>query len=393
LHAPLAGRRIWFVGIGGAGLSAYAAVASAWGAKVGGWDRVDTPYLRHVEHLDVVLAPEPVLPEGWEIVVSSAYPGVPGTPRAAFLAELVSLRDSIVVAGAHGKTTTSGMIAFVLDRLGRDPAFAIGGEIPQLGSNARGGEGWFVVEGDESDRTIASLRPKIAVVLNVDLDHHAEFASRAEVQQLFDEWTAHVPDVVRAEELEPVDFELTLPGDHNRLNAAAALAALELAGVSREEAAPLLAEFSGAGRRFELRGEAGGTLVYDDYAHHPAEIEAVLRAARGLGDGRVLALFQPHLYSRTRHLAQEFGMALAHADVAVVADVYAAREQPVDGVTGKLVVDALGQACPGMRVGWMPELEAGARWLAQLARPGDIVLTIGAGDVDRAVPVLLEALG
>jgi UDP-N-acetylmuramate--alanine ligase len=280
----------------------------------------------------------------------------------------------------------------VLDRLGRDPAFAIGGEIPQLGSNARAGEGWFVVEGDESDRTIASLRPQIAVVLNVDLDHHAEFASLAEVQLLFDEWTAHVPHVVRAQELEPVDFELALPGEHNRRNAAAALAALELAGVPREDAAPVLADFTGAGRRFELRGEAGGALVYDDYAHHPAEIEAVLRAARELAGGRVLALFQPHLYSRTLHLAQEFGSALAHADVAVVTEVYAAREQPVDGVSGKLVVDATVQARPGMRVGWMPELEAGARWLASLARPGDIVLTIGAGDVDRAVPVLLEAL-
>jgi len=392
LAAPLDGRRIWFVGIGGAGLSAYAAIASAWGAEVGGWDRVETPYLEHVREHEVVIAPEPVVPDGWEVVVSSAYPTVAGTPRAAFLAELVSLRDSIVVAGAHGKTTTSGMIAFVLDRLGRDPAFAIGGEIPQLGSNARAGEGWFVVEGDESDRTIASLRPQIAVVLNVDLDHHAEFASLAEVQLLFDEWTAQVPHVVRADELEPVDFELALPGEHNRRNASAALAALELAGVPRADAAPVLAEFAGAGRRFELRGEAGGALVYDDYAHHPAEIEAVLRAARDLGPGRVLALFQPHLYSRTRHLAQEFGTALAHADVAVVADVYPAREQPVEGVTGKLVVDATAQARPGMRVGWMPDVEAGARWLAQLAQPGDIVLTIGAGDVDRAVPVLLEAL-
>lgn len=392
MRAPFAGRRIWFVGIGGAGLSGYAAIASVWGAEVGGWDRVDTGYLRHLQGLEIVIAPEPVVPAGWEVVVSSAYPGVDGSSRATFLAELVSFCDSIVVAGAHGKTTTSGMIAFVLDRLGRDPAFAIGGEIPQLGSNARAGEGWFVVEGDESDRTIASLRPKIAVVLNVELDHHAEYDSLLDLQQTFDDWTAKVPHVVRAEELEPVDFELSLPGEHNRRNAAAALAALELAGVTRAEAAPLLAEFTGAGRRFELRGEAGGVLVYDDYAHHPTEIEAGLRAARELGQGRILALFQPHLYSRTRHLAQEFGQALAHADVAVVADVYAAREQPVTGVTGKLVVDATAQARPGMRVAWMPDVEVGARWLARLARPGDIVVTIGAGDVDRAVPVLLEAL-
>ena len=330
----MSGRRIWFVGIGGAGLSAYAAIAAAWGAEVGGWDRVDTPYLDQLREHELVIAPEPVVPDGWEVVVSSAYPAVAGTPRAAFLAELVSLRDSIVVAGAHGKTTTSGMIAFVLDRLGRDPAFAIGGEIPQLGRNARAGEGWFVVEGDESgpdDRGAAPedrRRPerRSRPSRGVRLARRGAGALRRVA--------AHVPHVVRAEELEPVDFELALPGEHNRRNAAAALAALELAGVSRVEAAPVLAEFTGAGRRFELRGEAGGALVYDDYAHHPAEIEAVLRAARELARGRVLVLFQPHLYSRTRHLAQEFGSALAHADVAVVADVYAAREQPLGGVTG-----------------------------------------------------------
>ena len=153
-----------------------------------------------------MIAPEPVVRDGWEVVVSSAYPGVAGKSRAEFLAELVSLRDSVVVAGAHGKTTTTGMIAYVLSRLGRDPAFAIGGDVPQLGGNAGTGEGWFVVEGDESDRTIAALRPRVAVVLNVELDHHAEFASLAEVESLFDEWLLHVPNVVRAEELEPVDF-------------------------------------------------------------------------------------------------------------------------------------------------------------------------------------------
>jgi UDP-N-acetylmuramate--alanine ligase len=389
----LDGRRIWFVGIGGAGLSAYATIAAAWGAEVGGWDRVETPYLEPLRSHELVIESDPRVPDGWEVVVSTAYAGrVPGKSRAEFLAELVSLRDSIVVAGAHGKTTTCGMIAFVLDRLGRDPAFAIGGVIPQLGGNAGAGEGWFVVEGDESDRTIASLRPKIAVVLNVDLDHHTEFASLDEVRKLFDEWLAHVPHVVHANELEPIDVELALVGEHNRINAAAALAALELAGVTREEAVPALAEFQGAGRRFELRGEAGGVLVYDDYAHHPAEISATLSAARELAPGRMLVLFQPHLYSRTLHLAHEFGRALAAADAVAVADVYGAREQPSDVVTGKLVVDALSEARPGMRVGWIPEAAAGARWLARLARPGDVVLTVGAGNIDAAVPVLLEEL-
>jgi UDP-N-acetylmuramate--alanine ligase len=385
----LDGRRIWFVGIGGAGLSAYAQLAAAWGAEVGGWDRVETPYLEPLRSHELVIAPDPVVPEGWEAVVGTAYGGrAAGRSRAEFLAELVSLRDSIVVAGAHGKTTTSGMIAFVLDRLGRDPAYAIGGEIPQLGGNARAGEGWFVVEGDESDRTLAALRPQIGVVLNVELDHHSEFASLAELRELFDDWAAHVPKVVRADGLEPLDVELAIPGEHNKRNAAAAVAVLELVGVTREDALPLLQEFRGAGRRFELRGEAGGVLVYDDYAHHPREVAATLRAARELAKGRVLVLFQPHLYSRTLHLARDFGAALESADAVAVADVYAAREQPVAGVTGKLIVDAIA----GTRAAWMPDAADGARWLGSLAREGDVVLTVGAGDVDRAVPVLLEAL-
>lgn len=390
---PLSGRRLWFVGIGGAGLSAYARIAAAWGAEIGGWDRVETPYLEQLRGHEIVIAPEPVVPETWEAVVSTAYAGrVVGRSRAEFLAELVSMRDSIVVAGAHGKTTTTGMVAYVLARLGRDPAFAIGGEIPQLGGNAGAGDGWFVVEGDESDRTIASLRPRVAVVLNVELDHHTEFASLAEVETLFEDWLEHVPHVVRATELEPVDFALALPGEHNRLNAAAALAALEHAGVDRDEAQPHVAAYRGASRRFELRGESGGVRVYDDYAHHPAEIAATLATAREQGARRVLVLFQPHLYSRTRHLAREFGRALAFADVVAVTDVYGAREQPVDGVSGKLVVDAASDARAGMRIGWMPSADQGASWLARLARRGDVVLTIGAGDVDRAVPLLLEAL-
>ena len=389
---PLEGRRIWFVGIGGAGLSAYAQLARAWGAEVGGWDRVETPYLRPLAGVRVEIADEPVVPEGWEVVVSTAFRDrAAGRPRADFLAELVSLRDSIVVAGTHGKTTTSAMIAFCLDRLGLDPAFLIGGEIQQLGGNARAGEGWLVVEGDESDRTVAALRPKIAVVTNVELDHHAEFASQDEVERLFDDWLAEVPHVVR--DAPAVDFELAVPGEHNRLNAGAALAALELAGVAREDAAVAIREFRGAGRRFDRRGEAGGVAVVDDYAHHPTEIAVNLAAARDVHDGRILVLFQPHLYSRTRHLARELAAALATADVVAVTDVYPAREEPLPGVTGKLVVDALTELRPGMPIGWTPSVDDGARFVARRARPGDLVLTVGAGDVERAAELVLAALG
>jgi UDP-N-acetylmuramate--alanine ligase len=396
----LEGRKLWFVGIGGAGLSGYAVLAKAWGAEVAGWDRHETPYLEYVRAVGIpVTVSEEIeaAPDGWESVVSTAYlsrdlvPGHGLKSRAEFLAELVSLQDAIVVAGAHGKTTTAGMVAFVLERAGRDPSFLIGGEIPQLGGNARAGSGWLVVEGDESDRTIELLRPQIAVVTNVDLDHHSEFASRAEVEDLFERWLADVPNVVRADDLSPVDFELALPGEHNRWNAAAALAALELAGVRAGEARQHLAEFTGAGRRLELRGEVGGVRVLDDYAHHPAEIRATIEAVR---DGhRVLVLFQPHLYSRTRHLARELGAALASADVAAVTEIYRAREEPVEGVSGKLVVDALAEVRPGITVGWTPTVDQGARFLAARARPGDVVLTMGAGDVDEAVPLLLRELG
>ena len=379
---PLDGRRIWFVGIGGAGLSGYALLARAWGATVGGWDRVETPYLRALAGVLVEIAAEPVVPEGWdEVVVSTAYRDqVSGRPRAELLAELVAGQRSIVVAGAHGKTTTSAMVAYCLDRLGDDPAFLIGGEVPQLGGNARAGNGWLVAEGDESDRTLAALRPEIAVLTNVDLDHHTEFSSRAEVEALFEEWLRASPVAVRGDDLEPVSFELAVAGEHNRRNAAAALAAVEAAGYEREAAERALAEFSGVGRRLERRGDA----------HHPAELAADIAAARN--GGRVLALFQPHLYSRTRHLAREFGRALAGADAVAVTEVYRAREDPVPGVTGKLIADAVVDARPGMEVAWTPEIADGARFLARRARAGDRILTLGAGDVDAAVPLILEAL-
>jgi UDP-N-acetylmuramate--alanine ligase len=260
-----------------------------------------------------------------------------------------------------------------------------------LGGNAGTGAGWLVVEGDESDRTIAALRPSIAVVINVDLDHHATFASRLEVEALFEDWLAQVPKVVRGDELQPYEGPLAVPGEHNRHNAACAIAALELAGVGRADVASVLAEFTGAGRRLERRGEAAGVEVFDDYAHHPAEIAATLRAVRD--GGGVLVLFQPHLYSRTRHLATELAAALAAADAVAVTDVYPAREQPIPGVTGKLVVDALAERSPGMPLAWTPAWEDGARFLAQRARAGDRVLTVGAGDIDHAAPLLLELLG
>ena len=390
---PLAGRRIWFVGIGGAGLSSYAFLARAWGAEVGGWDRNQTPYLRLLEGVPLELGGEPAAPPGFEVVVSSAYAGqVEGRTRAELLTELVSLTRSIVIAGAHGKTTTTAMVAFVLHELGTDPSWLVGGEIPQLGGNAGAGGGWLVVEGDESDRTVESLRPEIGVVTNVELDHHATFGSEAEMRALFEDWLAEVPSPVRGWELEPVDAaELPLlRGAHNRQNAAAALAALELAGVARSDALPVLARFRGAGRRLERKGEIRGVLVYDDYGHHPTEVAATIAAAREGLEGRLLVVFQPHLYSRTRHLAREFGAALAAADAVCVTEIYRAREQPIEGVSGKLVVDAVAETRPGLRLAWTPALEDAAKVLRAWAEPGDAIVTMGAGDVDRVAELLLE---
>jgi UDP-N-acetylmuramate--alanine ligase len=395
---PLSGRKLWLAGIGGAGMSGYAILAAAWGAEVSGWDRRETPYLAGVRAQGIAVEisdgpPEP--PADAEAYVSSAFAGrVEGASRAELLAELVGLADSVVVAGAHGKTTTTAMIAFVLERLGRDPSFLIGGEIPQLGGNARAGSGWLVVEGDESDRSVFSLPATVTVVTNIELDHHATFGSDAELENSFEEWTSGIETVIWGRDLQPVELELAIPGRHNRLNAAYALAALETIDVPRAEAEPVLAEFTGARRRFQPAGEIGGVRLFDDYGHHPAEIAATLETARGLVDGgRVLALFQPHLYSRTLHLADELAQALTRADIACVTEIYPAREEPIPGVSGKLVVDRVAELRPGMRIGWAPELEGAAALIASQARPGDLALTIGAGDVDSALPILKERIG
>jgi UDP-N-acetylmuramate--alanine ligase len=276
------------------------------------------------------------------------------------------------------------MIAFVLRETGRDPAWLIGAPVPQLGSNAGFGSGYLVVEGDESDRSVFALPAEVAVLTNLELDHHTEFASTAELVAEFDTWLARAGTVVRDEP--PFDGELAVPGELNRLNAGSALAALAAAGVSREEAAPVLARFTGTGRRFELH-RLGDLVVVDDYGHHPTEVARTIAAARERFPTATLrVLFQPHLYSRTRHLAWELADALGAADDVTVTDIYGAREQPVPGVTGKLVVDALSDR--GILAGWTPSVESGVERLRRRHTPGDVLLLLGAGDIDRAVGLL-----
>jgi len=387
---PLAGRRIYFVGIGGAGLSAYANFARAWGAEVRGWDRNETIFLDAVEGAVVDIGGEPAPPPGYEVVVSAAHAGrIEGRSRAEFLAELVGLRRAIVVGGAHGKTTTAAMVAYVLRELGQEPAWIIGGVVPQLGGNAGTGSGWLVVEGDESDRSIALLRPEIAVVTNVELDHHATYASEAELAAFFEGWLEQAPITVRGWQLAPAEIALGVPGAHNRMNAAAALAALELAGVDRSDAERVIVGFTGVGRRFELVGERGGVRVVDDYGHNPTEIAATLTTARSLDPRALVAVYQPHVYERTRQLHRELGAALGLADAAIVTDVTGDRDPPITGITGKTVLDDVPRA---VRRGWAPTLDDAAALALAWARPGDVVVTLGVGEPWRIARAVVEGL-
>jgi UDP-N-acetylmuramate--alanine ligase len=432
-NPPFAGRSLHFVGIGGAGMSGLALVARALGARVTGSDRADSPYCDHLRAAGI----EPAVghdaanyPPGAELVLSTAIPddnpelsaaraaGATVLHRGDLLAEVSRMKRTIAVGGTHGKTTTASMAAHVLRETGRDPALLIGGELRSAGTNAAWGAGeWAVIEADESDRSFLKLDRPVAVVTNIELDHHATYANLRELEEAFAEFAAPAElrilgpevelsgagDEVRYDlpgrvdllpggsrfEAEGTSFELRVPGRHNVLNALAALAACRAAGVEPGEAAPSLATFTGAARRFEAHGRTpSGALVVDDYAHHPTEVRATLEAARTLAGGeggRLVACFQPHLYSRTRLLAREFGRALALADLVVVLEVYPARERAADfpGVSGLLVARAAADAAGGRPVWWLPRTEDAERMLAAELRKGDILLTLGAGDVDR----------
>jgi UDP-N-acetylmuramate--alanine ligase len=479
LNAPFSGRRLHFIGIGGAGMSGLALVARELGASVTGSDQAESSYCGPLRAAGI----EPAighdaanLPEGAEVVVSTAIPednpelgaaraaGAPVLHRADLLGQLSRMKRTIAVSGTHGKTTTASMAALALLETGREPAFLIGGELQAGGRNAAWGAGeWAVIEADESDRSFLKLSREVAVVTNVELDHHATYGSLSELERAFADFAAPAgvrvlgPDVELPGEGEAVTFgieagalraqdvtlgrgssrfrvvaepaeggaeevaggvpgaeevaggvpgaeevaggvpgavevaggtpvELAVPGTHNVLNALAALAALREAGVPLEEAAPALAGFRGAGRRFELHGRTpSGAEVYDDYAHHPTEVRATLEAARTLEPRRLVACFQPHLYSRTKMLARDFGRALALADLIVVLDVYRARERPEDypGVSGYLVAEAAADAAGGRPVWWLPRLDDAERQLRSELGEGDLLITIGAGNVDE----------
>jgi UDP-N-acetylmuramate--alanine ligase len=426
------GRRLHFIAIGGAGMSAIALVSDRLGARVTGSDRVDGPYMDHLRAagLDPRIGHDAAaVPEDAEVVVSTAVAhdnselavarerGQRVIHRGDLLAEVCRMKRLIAVAGTHGKTTTAGMLAHALQALGAEPAFLLGGELPGAGpggrpANAAWGDGeWIVAEADESDASFLRLRAEVATVTNVELDHHSHWSSRAELLEAFREFCAPARGLALpadgsldelAEGQRIVGFcaerpgpalELRVPGRHNVLNARAALAAIGLAGFDVDAAAGALAGFPGILRRLELVGHSCGAAIYDDYAHHPTEVTATLAALRELRPRRLIAVFQPHLYSRTKALAPGFGRALAAADEIAVLDVYPAREEPVGplaGVSGLDVARAAADNAGGKPVWWLVDTERAARALAPRLREGDLLVTIGAGDVYRLAEALVE---
>ena len=407
MTAPWAGRRLHLIGAGGAGMSAYALAAHALGAQVTGSDRAESPYLAPLRAAGIAVAighDADNVPAGddVEVVHSTAIPadnperaaarerGLPDRSRAELLGELTRLRKVIAVAGAHGKTTTTSMIAHALLALGADPGYLIGGELVGTGSNASWGTGeWLVVEADESDRSFLALDVDVAVVTNIELDHVDQYATLAELEEAYRAFlngaAVRLEGPWRVDDLGGVAVELSVPGAHNVENAVAALRAIGAAGFDVVAAAAALRDFRGAGRRFqELGATASGARVIDDYAHHPTEVRATIEAARTLDPRRVVAVFQPHLFSRTAQFAREFGAALALADVACVLDVYPARERAQDfpGVSGLRVAEAAADAANGRTVMWLPAFDDAEPALRALLRDGDLCLILGAGDVD-----------
>ncbi|HEX5366020.1 MAG TPA: UDP-N-acetylmuramate--L-alanine ligase [Acidimicrobiales bacterium] len=448
-------RRIHVANVGGAGMSAVATLLAEAGHRVSGHDPAPaTPFLPMLAGLgvEVTTGGAPDLPgEVDAVVVSTATPaddatvvaargrGVPVVHRAAALAALCAGRTTLAVAGTHGKTTTSALLATVLEATGRHPGWVVGSPVPVLGRSAAwGGDGPLVVEADESDGTFLALGADAAIVTNVEPDHLESWGGEEALEAAFRRFAAAVPGplvacaddpgarALEAVAAEPVTygqapdadyrvvapvpwetgvaFELhhggerqvvrlpAAPGVHNALNAAAALALADRLGVPLPAAVAALAGFAGVARRFERRGTAGGVTVVDDYAHLPAEVAAAIGAGRSGPWSRVVAVFQPHRYSRTAALWRSFADAFEGADVVAVTDVYAAGEAPRPGVSGKLVVDAVLDAHPWRPMAWLPTLDDVVVWLRATLRPGDLCLTLGAGDLTTLAPGILAML-
>jgi len=451
-------QRIHLVGIGGMGMSGIAEVLLTLGYAVSGSDLKASPITQRLGNLGakvyeghraeyvhgahVVVVSSAVRRDNVEITEAHRLK-IPVIPRAEMLAELMRLKYGIAVAGAHGKTTTTSLVASVLGAAGLDPTFVIGGTVKHAGSTARLGRGeYMVVEADESDRTFLLLAPVVAVVTTIDREHLDQYHTLEEIQEVFTQFANRVPfygsvilcldepnvqailpgvkrpvitygtssqaDLVISDiELRGLESEFRLkfrgddlgsfhlpapPGIHNVRNAAAAAAVALYLNIPADLIRAGLEKFTGVGRRFDVRGVVNGTTLIDDYGHHPAEIRATLEAARGCRYERLLVLFQPHRYTRSQHLWDDFCLAFNQADVLVMTDIYAANEAPIPGISGEALADAI-RAAGHKQVIFRSSMQEGIEYLLHEARPGDAVLTIGAGNVGRALGELAILLG
>jgi UDP-N-acetylmuramate--alanine ligase len=456
IAAPEWLRSLHFIGIGGAGMSGIALVLHRRGFRITGSDLKPSRYVTllegsgvpvsmghkggNIDHPDVVVISSAIPSHNVELQEARRR-GILVVKRAQALAWLMRSGRGIAVCGTHGKTTTTSMISRVLVDGGFDPTFLVGGELNDLGSNARHGEGEFVVcEADESDGSLLLLSPEVAVLTNLELDHHSHYLHVEDVEDVFRDFLGRLPAtgllVYCAEDprvsalagrvdcrtcsygfVASADYQarevrvkhpgssfeiwgrglrlasatLEVPGKHNVLNALACFATLAELGVAPEQITAALSTFGGAVRRFQWKGERNGVTVVDDYAHHPTELRATLCAAREGDWARVIAVFQPHLYSRTEFLHAEFAEALLEADIPVVTDVYGAREDPRPGVSGKLIVDSMLRLDRRKPVAYLPRLGSVVDYLETMAVPGDLILTLGAGDVHRVGERFLAA--
>ncbi|WP_030605729.1 UDP-N-acetylmuramate--L-alanine ligase [Streptomyces fulvoviolaceus] len=454
---PTAMDRPHFIGIGGAGMSGIAKILAQRGAKVAGSDAKESATAEALRALGATVhighAAEHLADDATCVVVSSAIRadnpelaraaelGIPVVHRSDALARLMDDLRPIAVAGTHGKTTTTSMLAVSLSELGLNPSYAIGGDLDAPGSNALHGDGEiFVAEADESDRSFHKYAPEVAIVLNVELDHHANYASMDEIYESFETFAGKIVPggtlvissdhegareltrriegvrVVTYGEAEDADvrvlsvvaqglksevtvlldgqeltFTVSVPGRHYAHNAVAALAAGVALGVPAVELARAIAAYTGVKRRLQLKGEVAGVQVIDSYAHHPTEMTADLEAMRAAaGEARILVVFQPHLFSRTQELGKEMGQSLALADASLVLDIYPAREDPIPGVTSALIIEAARAA--GADVTPVHDKAEVPAVVAGMAKAGDLVLTMGAGDVTDLGPQILDRL-
>jgi UDP-N-acetylmuramate--alanine ligase len=445
-------QHVHVVGIGGAGMSAIGLVLRAMGHTVSGSDLKESPVVQrlrsggitvevghraeNIDGADLVTYSPAVALDNSEIVAAQGL-GVTVMPRSEILAAICATRKCLAVAGTHGKTTTASMLSLILVEAGLHPSFVIGADVNEIGTNAVWDTGeWLVVEADESYGTFLAIRPDVAVLTNVEPDHLDYYGTFDALREAFDAFAgaAALGDVVCADDavaaeigrrhgadlvgtggdatftMSDLDLQrssvsftlagpdgvlgplrLGVPGLHNARNAAVAAVAALKVGAPFEAAQAALARFAGVTRRFEFRGEANGVTFVDDYAHLPTEVRAALATARTGGWGRIVAVFQPHRFSRTAALATQFGTAFAEADLLVVTDVYSAGERPVPGISGRLVVDAVRSQDDRLDVRYAPGWEELRRTVAGLLEPGDLCLTLGAGDLTALPDDLLGA--